>query len=211
MEELLARAPTPAARGRWQRAHSSANHRPCLRLHPSRLKYPAGNGMKACAPGDSSPAGTIADGYKKIRGSYSVRQRMPMGGSITNSRKGLTFMKTLTCLLSVARGRFRCWLRLQRRQRRPRRPTAAPAEVTIPKGAVEQSGWKLPLHRRTRQKMALSQNSFRRLEGRRQAGCPRPRQRRWKISSPLPRTPATPCILKSQAPSAPSKWDKKKS
>jgi hypothetical protein len=75
VEELLARAPAPAEAGNGggsQAAASSQNPanmaaqpgaRP-VEAKPSAVVI--GNAMKACTPGDSSPAGTVADGYKKV-------------------------------------------------------------------------------------------------------------------------------------------------
>ena len=62
VEDLLARAPTPAAAAVGQAVTG-------IPLPPAPAKptdIVIGAGVKACAPGDTSPAGTIADGYKKI-------------------------------------------------------------------------------------------------------------------------------------------------
>ncbi len=64
VEELLARAPSapPPASSSGVAVTGSVP----LPAPAKPLDIPAGAGMKACAPGDPSPAGTIADGYKKI-------------------------------------------------------------------------------------------------------------------------------------------------
>lgn len=74
VEELLARAPVAESGngGGGQAAASSANPANLAAqpgAKPAEAKPSAvviGNAMKACTPGDVSPAGTVADGYKKV-------------------------------------------------------------------------------------------------------------------------------------------------
>jgi len=72
VDELLARAPVavvdtgggPSAAQSLNAANIAAQ--PGARPADAKPGPAVGNGMKSCTPGDTSPAGTVADGYKKI-------------------------------------------------------------------------------------------------------------------------------------------------
>ncbi len=72
VEELLARAPTPAQAvnsGGPVSLGNPANEAALPGARPAEAKPGAvviGNSMKNCTAGDNSPAGTVADGYKKV-------------------------------------------------------------------------------------------------------------------------------------------------
>jgi len=72
VEELLARAPVPeqtASPGAAPPSQNPANAASQPGAQPVAAKPSAiviGNAMKACTAGDTSPAGTVADGYKKV-------------------------------------------------------------------------------------------------------------------------------------------------
>ncbi len=64
VEELLARAPAPPSNaGGTVQLNGGV---PVAAAPPKPLETVIGNNTKACAQGDTSPAGTVADGYKKI-------------------------------------------------------------------------------------------------------------------------------------------------
>lgn len=71
VDELLARAPMPVVNTGGGSASSGPNPAdPSAPPPPPAAAKPGGavvgNGMKSCTPGDTSPAGTVADGYKKV-------------------------------------------------------------------------------------------------------------------------------------------------
>ena len=68
VEELLARAPAPPpVAGAAPVSANPANLIPGAPPAPAKPSgVVIGNAMKACTPGDTSPAGTVADGYKKV-------------------------------------------------------------------------------------------------------------------------------------------------
>ena len=69
IDELLDRTPLMMAEAPAQAAAASAAPKPAQQLSANGTAGPGidtGAGLKGCVPGDKSPSGTVADGYKKV-------------------------------------------------------------------------------------------------------------------------------------------------